>query len=455
MIGENIMKMYDVPEVLEKYLDTELECDCGRTHYVPIKGVEVSAGAINTLPDYVEKFGYRKPYFICDEITYKIAGAKGVELLHERGIEACYVILGHLGFDEATLGEIVINMPADCDLMIAVGTGSITDMIRYTSYKLRLPCFTIATGAPMDGFAASIGIVNVNNLKATMQAHNSEVIIGDTDILKTAPYRMTVAGFGDLIGKLTCLNDWELARIINGEHYCGRIVELVKDCVAKVLSEGQKIKERDPSVLGSVMNGLVLSGAAISLYGDSRPASGAEHHMSHYWETIMEQRGESHAMHGEQVAVGTVLVLMLAEELLKVDVDFDKARAFARSYDKTRWEEEIRRAYGSAAGEVFAIEEKAHKNDIDGQLKRIDSMEKCWDDVRAQLSTLPSSKYLRELLDDIGCPATPAQVGIDEATLKDTFLYCKEVRPRYTIFQTVYDLGLMDELSDKIIEALR
>ena len=129
--------------------------------------------------------------------------------------------------------------------MIGVGTGSITDMTRYSSFKLKLPCFTVATGAPMDGFAASIGIMNVNNLKATMPAHSTEVIIGDTDILKTAPYRMTVAGFGDLIGKVTCLNDWELARIINGEHYCENIVTLVRECVAMVIKDAPKIKQRD------------------------------------------------------------------------------------------------------------------------------------------------------------------------------------------------------------------
>jgi len=448
------MKMYDIPQSIDKYLDEKLECDCGRTHYVPIKGVEVESGAINKLPYYVNKFGYKHPYIICDEITYKIAAHKCEELLKENNISYNTVILKHLGFDEATLGEIVINMPVETDLMIAVGTGSITDMIRYTSYKLHLPCFTVATGAPMDGFAASIGIVNVNNLKATMQAHNSQVIIGDTDILKTAPYRMTVAGFGDLIGKLTCLNDWELARIINGEHYCGKIVELVKSCVESVLKDGPRIKERDPSVLGDVMRGLVLSGAAISLYGDSRPASGAEHHMSHYWETIMEQRGEVHAMHGEQVAVGTVLVLMLAEELSKITPDFEAARKFVKAYDKSRWESEINRCYGSAAGEVFTIEEKSKKNDPELCLARIDSMEQHWDEVISQLKTLPSSGYLKSLLDDIGCPSSSEQIGVDAATLKDTFLFCKEVRPRYTIFQTVYDLGLMDELSNKIIEKI-
>ena len=447
-------KMYVTPQPIEKYLDRELECDCGHTHYVPIKGVEISSGAINTLPAYTKKLGYEHPYILCDEITYKIAGKRCEELLKSDGIDSTVLILKHLSFDEATLGEIIINLPENCDLMIGVGTGSITDMTRYSSFKLKLPCFTVATGAPMDGFAAGIGIMNVNNLKKTMQAHTTELIIGDTDILKTAPYRMTVAGFGDLIGKITCLNDWELARIINGEHYCGNIVELVKKCVSDVLTLTPKIKARDGEALGSVMEGLVISGAAIGLYGSSRSGSGAEHHMSHYWEAIGDQRGRAYAMHGEQVAVGTVLVLMLVEELLKREIDFDRARAFAKSYDKSAWETEIRRAYGCAADEVIDIEAKAHKNDTEKVLARIDSMEKHWGEIVEQLKTLPTADYLLALLKDVGCPALPADIGIDDALLKDTFMYCKEVRARYTVFQTVYDLGLMDELSDAIIKRL-
>ena len=135
------------------------------------------------------------------------------------GINPVVLILKHTDFDEATLGEIVINKPDNCDLMIGCGTGSITDMLRYSSFKLNLPCFTVATGAPMDGFSASVGIMNVNNLKATMPAHSTEVIIGDTDILESAPYRMSIAGFGDLLGKLNALNDWRLSAIVNNDHY--------------------------------------------------------------------------------------------------------------------------------------------------------------------------------------------------------------------------------------------
>lgn len=287
-----------------------------------------------------------------------------------------------------------------------------------------------------------------------MPAHCTEVIIGDTNILKTAPYRMTVAGFGDLIGKLTCANDWELARIINQEHYCPSISKLVRDTVEDVLKKADDIKEKKPEALGDVMTGLILSGAAISLYGDSRPASGSEHHMSHYWELVKEQRDERAAMHGEQVAAGTVLVLMLAEELRNYTPDFEKARSAAKAYDKAAWEADIRRSYGAAAQEAIDMENKAHKNDTIGRMQRIDSMEQHWEEIKAQLSALPSADWLRELLTRVGCPCTPQEIGVDRELLKDTLMYCKETRPRYTIFQTCFDLDVLDELSDRIIKKL-
>ena len=214
------------------------------------------------------------------------------------------------------------------------------------------------------------------------------------------------------------------------------------------------IKDKNPEVLGEVMNGLVLTGSAISLYGDSRPASGAEHQMSHFWETIFDQMGVSRSMHGEQVATGTVLVLMLAEEILKIVPNFNKAREFANSYDEASWEEKIKAVYKASSGEILELEKKAQKNNPDFQLKRIDNMEKNWDAIIRQLSTLPSSDSLKCILEDSGCTCTPRDIGVDKELLKDTFMYCKEVRPRYTIFQMAYDLGILDELSDKVIDRI-
>lgn len=447
------MKMYATTQPVEKYLNIKLECDCGRTHYAPIKAVDIRRGAINALPEYMHRFGYARPYILCDATTYKIAGERCAGVLREAGFAPDVLILRHLGYDEATLGEIVINKPDDCDVMIGVGTGSITDILRFASFKLGLPCFTVATGAPMDGFSASVGIMNVNNLKATMPAHSTEVIIGDTDVLSTAPYRMTVAGFADLIGKLNAINDWHLGVLINGDHYCRSIDTLVMDYVYDILGKAEAIKNRDAKAVGELMNALLLTGASISLYGSSRPISGAEHHFSHYLEVLGDQRGKPYAMHGEQVAVGTVLALTAAAKLASITPDFDAAREAAARYDHAAWENEIRRAYGDAADAIIALEAQSGKNETTGRLKRIDIMQRHWDEVRAMLAGVYPAEKLRALLKDIGCPCTPRDIGVTKDVLRDALLYCKETRARYTVYQLAWDLGLLERLADDLCGA--
>ena len=236
------MKMYQTTQPIEKYLNIPLECSCGRTHFAPIKAIRVSSGAISLLPDYMKQYGYSHPYLLSDRITYDIAGYRCEAILQQAGFSPFTRILTHMAYDEATLGEIVLNKPDDCDVMIGIGTGQITDMLRFASFKLGLPCFTVPTAAPMDGFSASVGIMNVDHLKATMPAHASEVILGDTDVLKGAPMRMTLAGFGDLVGKYNALNDWRLGRIVNGEHYCEKIATMVEDYVTGVTEDADRIR---------------------------------------------------------------------------------------------------------------------------------------------------------------------------------------------------------------------
>ena len=448
------MKMYTEPHGLNDYLNQKFECDCGHTHEAPLKKVVVSKDAIYELPNIMKELGYSSAYLISDAITYKIAGEKCMEILKDAGVKAEIIQLTHMGFDEATLGELVINMPMDCDLVVAVGTGTINDMTRFFSYRMGRPFMTVATAAPMDGFASSIAAIMVNNLKTTFDAQTPVAIIGDTEILKGAPYSMIAAGLGDLVGKATCLCDWRISHIVTGEHSCENIIRLVEDNVNKVLESANLAKDRDPEVLGKIMEGLVLAGTAMSLNGNSRPASGCEHHMSHYWEMMFEQAGKRPVPHGTQVGVGTVLVLKAVEQFLSNGVDFDAARKAAASYNEAEWEASIVTAYGPAAPGVIEMEKKALKNETSARLARIDAMEQNWPAIEALLKDLPSSTYVKELLEGLGSPSLPAQIDVDKELLKNTFLYCKETRARYTILQLLWDLGVLEETANAVISEL-
>ena len=85
---------------------------------------------------------------------------------------------------------------------------------------------------------------------------------------------------------------------------------------------------------------------------------------------------------------------------------------------------------------------------------RIDSMERQWDNIRSQLKTLPPAAELRTLLENVGCPCTPEEIGVDDTLLRQTIRYAKELRPRYTLLQTIWDLELTDELTERVIRRL-
>jgi len=142
------------------------------------------------------------------------------------------------------------------------------------------------------------------------------------------------------------------------------------------------------------------------------------------------------------------------EALRKRTVDFEAARAAARAYDQAAWEENIRAAYGPAAQGVIDMEVKAKKNETSARLERIDSMERSWAEITALLEALPDSETVADLLKSLDSPYTPDAIDVDAEMLKNTFLYCKEVRARYTILQMVWDLGLLDALSDEVIASL-
>ncbi|MCI8598497.1 MAG: sn-glycerol-1-phosphate dehydrogenase [Lachnospiraceae bacterium] len=438
---------------LSDCLNHTFSCSCGHTHRAELEAVYIGKGTLKELPKWLEKKGYIKAYIICDPITKEIAGDQTKKELEEKGIDVQMHVITHQAYDEATMGEIVIHKDHTRNVVIGVGTGSINDMCRYFSYQLNLPYCIVATAAPMDGFASGISALTVDNLKTTFNAQPPQLIIGDTEILKGAPYSMISAGLGDLIGKFTCLCDWKLSKLIQDEYYCEVIVDMVGDCAKGVLKNADSVKTRDPKVLGNIMEGLVFTGVAMSMVGNSRPASGCEHHISHYWETIFEQQGRRPAPHGHQVGVGTILILKLTESLRNLStIDFDSARKAAEAYEFDAWCQEIRDAYGPAAEGVIEMERKAKKNETSGRLQRIGAMEKHWKEICDLLEELPSSQTVIDLMKELQAPYHPSQIGVDKELLKNTLMYCKEIRARYTILQMLWDLNLLEQLTDQLIQ---
>lgn len=445
--------MSNVPKLAD-YLGKPFKCSCGRTHSTGLEGCTVGAGVLTSLVDYVEKYGFKKVYAACDEITYGIAGEKVMNILHDANIDAkAHVFTGGRFIpNEESLGKLMIDAPRDLDLVVAVGTGSINDMCRFFSYQMNVPYAIVATAAPMDGFASSGAALMVDNIKQTIPAQTPLFIIGDTDILCGAPARMISAGLGDLLGKFTCLNDWRISKIVNDEYYCDTVVNLVKDCIENVLKNADKAASRDPKVIGDIMEGLVLTGVAMSFVGNSRPAAGCEHHLNHYWEAIEIQNGQIPVLHGIEVGLAEVVILKMTEFLRESRPDFDAAREKAKQYDQAAWEEKMKEVYGTASDSIIELEHESKKNDPEGRLKRIDKIEENWDEiVKLMNDYMPSAERMIEILKSLDAPYFPSQVGFSDEMLYNALVYGKENRARYTLLSMMGDLGVLEDLAKKVV----
>ena len=307
----------------------------------------------------------------------------------------------------------------------------------------------------MDGFASTGAPLITNHLKTTYTTHSPQAIIGDLDILCKAPMNMITAGLGDILGKYTCLTDWKISHIINEEYYCETIAQMVEVSIRKVVDNIGLVKTRDPKVIANIMEALVLTGIAMSFVGNSRPASGSEHHISHFWEMKFLFEGRKPVLHGTKVGIGTVAVTYLYSVLKTQKIDFQKARLAAKNFDYKKWEKKIIETYSRAAPGVIELEKKVKKNSAETHAVRIANIEKNWPEIVKVMDSLPPVSQIEQMLSGLDAPINPAQVGVDYQTVVDSILVAKEVRDRYTLLQLLWDLGIADEMAVKAADYFR
>ena len=464
---------------LQSLLGKEMHCSCGRVHSTDLKAIDIGRGALQRRPGVLRGLGFHKAYLAADVNTWEAAGKEASAILSSEDFAFQSFVLPDPALvpDEAAVGALLLHLPEDTDVVLAVGTGTINDLCKYVSHIKGLPCVILATAPSMDGFVSTGAALIVDHVKVTYEAQSPVAVIADTEIMAQAPMEMITAGLGDMLGKYTCLLDWKLARLITGEYYCEHVAGMVRTALRTILAQSSRIRERDPEVMGSITEALVLTGIAMKFVGSSRPASGCEHHMSHYWEMQFYMHGKKAVLHGTKVGVAAIACLKMYDMLAEVlgascpDSGKDSAKASSRNsnklfsashpnlfaaaaavpFDRSAWEEEIRAVFGEAADGILALEEKTHKNDPAARNTRLDTIR----DRRREIlwairHELPAVSEIEELLLSLDAPVHPEQIGVSLQEVRGAVLYAREVRERYTLLRMLWDLGLSEEFADRL-----
>lgn len=301
---------------ISQWARMEYSCACGKSHKVDIQAIRVGSGVIQELPGILRDLGASHIFLVADNYTYEAAGRQVEQLLDQAGLayhKRVFQTETPLVPNEYALGSVLAAMTSQDDMLLAVGSGTLNDVTKYVSARTGIPYVIAATAPSMDGYASTVAPTILDGFKTTLPAVYPAAIVADVDILKDAPMPMLTAGFGDIIGKFTSLADWRLSHQLNGEYYCPEVAGVIEAAVETCAANAQALAQREPQAIQAVTEALILSGLAMGMVGVSRPASGAEHQMAHYWEMDALRRGEEHPLHGNAVGVGTVLAASLYE----------------------------------------------------------------------------------------------------------------------------------------------
>lgn len=200
------------------------------------------------------------------------------------------------------------------DLIIAVGSGTISDICKYASFLEKKPYIVFPTAASMNGYLSATASVSDQGYKASYAAHLPLAVLCDLSVIAAAPGRLSKSGLGDSLARATAQADWLMSHLLLGTPYDETPFQLTASHEAVLLDNARGIALKDAQSVQLLMQVLLLSGLGMTVAGGSHPASQAEHMLAHTVE--MMGREATPTLHGEQIAVTTLLCSHIQRSLL-------------------------------------------------------------------------------------------------------------------------------------------
>lgn len=354
--------------------------------------VMIESGALGKVAPYLKEQGYRQVAVAADETTYKVAGERLEQELKRAGIGARTTRIepdrqGDVIADEASIVQLILALRQEAaEAVVAVGSGTLHDISRFAAYAVGIAFVSVPTAPSVDGFNSVGAPLILRGEKKTIGAIGPSALFADLDILTQAPDAMIAAGFGDMLGKYTSLFDWTFGHLAGGEPFSREVYDRTERALLSCVAHSEEIGRRTPLGVETLMRALVESGFAMLQFGQSHSASGAEHHLSHYWEMELLRLGRKQVLHGAKVGIACAIISDL---------------------------------YRRLAGERPELFPKAHRAALTEAISR-----------------MPSGEDIRRLLKQAGGPTAPEELGIGRELLERSLREAHLIRPnRHTLLR--------------------
>ena len=400
-------------------------CGCGKEHKIMVKDIIIESEAIKKLSMIMEKEGFKNITIICDENTYAAAGEEIKEIIPKG--KFINLKSENLHANEIAVQKVYECLSVENDVLIALGSGTIHDITRYVAYNKDIPFISVPTAASVDGFVSTVAAMTWKGDKKTFTAVSPIYVVADTDIFKEAPYRLTASGVSDLIGKYTALVDWKISSIVIGEYICNKVCNMEIDAVNKLCECVDDLVLGKSEAYEQLMYALILSGLAMQIIGNSRPASGAEHHMSHLWEMEVINK-HLDAYHGEKVSVGLILVM---EEYKKIKKSIENGRCRVKKYYGLE-EDMLKEVFKSR--EMYDSIMKENTPDPLLNVNKV-ILQNRLESIAEILEKLPTLDFVKDTLKRAKAVTTLEEIGLSNDVKQNSIRVSPYVRNRLTLMR--------------------
>ncbi|HTX72650.1 MAG TPA: sn-glycerol-1-phosphate dehydrogenase [Rectinemataceae bacterium] len=398
--------------------------------------LRIGSGASKALAGFLRKRRSLSARLVADASTW---AARGASLARELEAEGIRVLATR--YDETALvadARSILKLFTEAadreETLVAVGSGTITDIVRFVAHRSGREFVSIPTAPSVDAYSSIVAPILIDGVKRTLTACAPLAIFADLDVLAAAPRPMLSAGFGDMICKFSAIADWRLGALLWDEGYDPRIAERSLKAARSCMDCAAGIGAADAPAVGRLMEALLESGSCMAEAGHSRPASGAEHQYSHFWEMRLLREGRPPILHGLKVGVATVLTARLWDRVRALSAG-EARRAFDTCRPPAPDEERraIATAFGAEAAEIESGQRRFLELGAEGRSALAAKAAERWEDILEIARIVPDESTTRSLLEAALCPTEPLQLGLEARDIELAQSSAHFLRDRLTV----------------------
>ena len=415
-----------------------VEPGTGKRHGIPIEAIAIRDSLDGAEAELVAaRHAGESLVVLSDPFTHEALGRRVFRALEAAGLPVTEHVWAHPTCSEEGV-EAVRAATRGRDALIAVGSGTVNDTVKYASFLDGRP-YSVFPTSPMNAFTTSTASVAFGGFKRSITCHGARGVFFDLSVIARCPPRLISAAFADVVCRTTSQVDWLMSHLLLGTPYSETPYALLAIDERAMLDGARAMLAGDADALATLTRISAIMGLGTSFTATTHSGSMHEHMISHYIDMFA---GDAHpgSSHGEQVGVATATMSRLQNAVIaRDDPPTLGPTDVPEPWLRTRFEPDV--------ADNLIEQSRAKALDARAADALNARLADGWPAIRERLAgvALPFDT-LWEAMGDAGCRRTATELGLDAGFYREAVRNARWIRDRF---------GMLDVAGDAVGDGVR